>query len=91
LSQSANPSDAPARSRLIGRHALRVLRAVTALMVVTFLVGWYLLETDAAAEQLRGLLESRGGAMLGEPISIGRLQLDVLPPRVELDRVRIGD
>ncbi len=68
-----------------------MLRAVTALLVIAFLVGWYLLETDAASEQLRRLLENQGGAMIGEPVSIGRLQLDVLPPRVELTNVRVGE
>jgi len=68
-----------------------VLRVVTTLLVLGFLVGWYLLETDVAAEQLRRLIETRGSAMVGAPVTIGRLQLDVVPPRVEIDRLRIGD
>ena len=73
-------NNAPARGRRIGRYAVRVLRAVTALLVLAFLGGWYLLETDAAAEQLRRLLETRGSVVVGAPVSIGRLQLDVVPP-----------
>ena len=84
-------NNAPARGRRIGRYALRVLRAVTALLVLAFLGGWYLLETNAAAEQLRRLLETRGSVVVGAPVSIGRLQLDVVPPRIELHRVRVGE
>jgi hypothetical protein len=88
---TSKQAGAPPRGRPIGRYALRVLRGVTALLVVAFLAGWYLLETDAAAERVRELLQSRGAAILGEPVSIGRLQLDVLPPRLDLDHVVIGD
>ena len=84
-------NNAPARGRRIGRYAVRVLRAVTALLVLAFLGGWYLLETDAAAEQLRRLLETRGSVVVGAPVSIGRLQLDIVPPRIELHRVRVGE
>ncbi len=60
-------------------------------MVLTFLIAWYVLETGTAAEQVRRLLEIRGSAAFGMPVSIGRLQLDVVPPRLEMGRVRVGE
>ncbi|NKB87333.1 MAG: hypothetical protein GKS06_03835 [Acidobacteria bacterium] len=86
-----SPTAAPTRGRLIGRHALGVLRAVTALLVIAFLALWYVLETDAAAERVREFIESRATAATGQPTNIGRLELDVIPPRVEMHDILVGD
>lgn len=75
---------APRRSR-----AWRALRGVAASLVIGLLGLWYVLETDATAERLRLLLEQRAGAAFGGTVSIARLQLDVLPFHLQVDRVRI--
>lgn len=70
------------------RRAWRALRGVAALLLIGLLGLWYVLETDATAERLRRLLEQRASAALGGTVSIGRLQLDVLPFHLQVDRVR---
>ena len=83
-------SAAPARGRPIGRYALSVLRAVTALLLLAFLAVWYVLETDLAAERVRQLIENRVTALTGLPAQIERLELDVVPPRIELHDLLVG-
>lgn len=86
---SHRTTDAPAPRRRARRHALRLLRAAAALGVLGLLGIWYLIETDAAAQQLRTLLQRRAGAIVGGTVSIGALDLDLLPFHLELTDVRV--
>lgn len=88
---SADPGTRPARSRTPRRRrAARLIRAILALLIAALLGVWYLLETDATAERVRGLIEDRASAALGAPVTIDRLELDAVPFHLVAHDLRIG-
>jgi len=72
------------------RLRTRLLRGTLYSLLVLAIVlgaGWWWLETDAAAERLRGWLEGRASRALDRPVRIATLELDVFPFRVSLDGI----
>ena len=73
--------------RLYSSHRARK----TALIVAVILVVFGLLGFFAAPPIIKNQLQTRLTAMLGRPVSVGRVHLDPYTLRLQLDRVHIPD
>ena len=60
------------------------------LFIGLLLAGWAWIESDAAAVRMRGWIETRASAALNRAVSIGALEIDLVPFRVQANDVRVA-